>query len=358
MDINDILAKLNKIHDLSGRYDSFNVQNIINELALFNKQGDIVMSDTTRHFYHSHVNENDDVSDVICSYYDRVQKKNNILLNIDKPSLFTNNIKNNIKNIIKKIHTIGFTFLDTIDEKIINTILTKLKNLKFYSRSTRQKIGTQIITIPSIPYYIDHLDTLEAHTYFVNQHNHHDITDLLNIEEISKLIVDPTILQSAQDFLGCIPKLQCLNLWITFKEQTNNRNELSFAAQHWHQDNDCHKFFKVFVYLNDVDEENAAHEIITNSKNTIKNMLKTRPKRRGDIINSKNKQILSGKKGSIILEDTRNNHRGGEVLDPKKYRILLHWWYGSNNYGNKNLQIFDKTKINHTILNDHIGIVL
>ena len=69
----------------------------------------------------------------------------------------------------------------------------------------------------------------------------------------------------------------------------------------------------MFVYLNDVDEENAAHEIITNSKNTIKNMLKTRPKRRGDIINSKNKQILSGKKGSIILEDTRNNHRGGEV---------------------------------------------
>ena len=153
-----------------------------------------------------------------------------------------------------------------------------------------------------------------------------------------------------------MPKLQTIASWITF--YTDDKNELSHAAQSWHTDNDCHKFFKVFVYLNDVDETNGAHEIIKSSKKTISNILKTRQLNRGEIILPENKQILKGDKGTIILEDTRNLHRGGIITNPNKYRILLHWWYGTNNDTPFHTQYFDKNKLTHNILNDYIGIII
>lgn len=342
--------ELIKIKSVSGIADSFNIENILNYIKNY------------KHILWSHqkinsnidnsLNESEDCKTIICKYINKIEENNNLILNLDeKKTLFTNDVN----DLNKKINNEGFCFLDKKQCNTIHNILKGLENIKYYGRSTQNKVHNEFITINQIPKYIIEKNR-NIHTYFVNQHNHKNVTDLLNIEDFASLIVDPTILKAAENHLGCLPKLQTINSWISF--HTRNPNELSFAAQYWHTDNDCHKFFKVFLYLNDVDETNGAHEIISNSKKTISNILKTRDLSRGELILEKNKKILSGKKGTIILEDTRNLHRGGANIEPDKYRILLHWWYGSNNDGKSNLQFFDKDKLTHNILNDYIGIII
>ena len=63
-----------------------------------------------------------------------------------------------------------------------------------------------------ISYCLENRKSLTAHTYFSKSNKNNNITDLLNIEEIASLIVDPTILKAAENHLGCIPKLQNVEL--------------------------------------------------------------------------------------------------------------------------------------------------
>lgn len=344
-------AELIKIKSEAGINDTFSIESVINYIKNYKN---VLCSHNNINVYKNNnicLNENENCKDFICMCIKNIETQKKLYLNIkEKPTLFSNNQK----DINHQINNQGFSLLDRLDISMVDNILKELKKIKYYGRSTRNKNHSEYITLNDIPNYL-HYNKSNIHTYFINQNNHVNITDLLNIESLASLIVDPIILKSANDHLGCLPKLQCINSWISF--YTEDQNELSFAAQAWHTDNDCHKFFKVFLYLNDVDETNGAHEIIADTKKTISNLLKHRNLKRGEIILPENKKILPGKKGSIILEDTRHLHRGGKITDKNKHRVLLHWWYGSNN-DQRNLQYFNKNELTHNILDDYIDIII
>ena len=342
---------LKNIKNHAGHYDNFDIIGVINYLNNYNSTRLCSNANNTS-IVNTNLNENEDCKTFICEYINQIEKNNNLNLNLDNKKTF---FEQDTDDLTSTINNQGYAFLNKLDNNIILEILKGLEKIKFYGRNTQKNVHEEYIKINQIPSFLNQKNN-NIHTYFINQYNHKDITDLLNIQALSSLIIDPTILKTAEKHLGCLPKLQAINSWITF--YTDKNNELSFAAQDWHTDNDCHKFFKVFLYLNDVDETNGAHEIITNSKKKISEILKIRNLHRGEIILEENKKILSGPTGSIFLEDTRNLHRGGKITNPNKYRILLHWWYGSNNDNIDNLQFIQQKNLTHNILNDYIGIIL
>tara|TARA_B110000261_G_scaffold159750_1_gene198227 strand:+ start:7101 stop:8141 length:1041 start_codon:yes stop_codon:yes gene_type:complete len=346
-----MIESLKNIKNGAGYYDNFDIDGVVNYLQNY-KPTRLCSNAKITSIVNGNLNENEDCKTFICEHIDQIEKKKNLNLNLDNKKTF---FEQDTAFLTPTINNQGYAYLNKLDDNIILEILKGLEKINFYGRNTQKHVHNEYIKINQIPSHLNQRNN-NIHTYFMNQRNHKDVTDLLNIEALASLIVDPTILKTAKNHLGCLPKLQAINSWITF--YTDKNNEQAFAAQDWHTDNDCHKFFKVFLYLNDVDETNGAHEIISNSKKTISQILKSHNLRRGQIILEENKKILSGPSGTIFLEDTRNLHRGGKITNPNKYRILLHWWYGSNNDGTKNLQFLDQKNLTHNILNDYIGIIL
>jgi hypothetical protein len=156
-----------------------------------------------------------------------------------------------------------------------------------------------------------------------------------NIREwdvFKKIAYDPTILEIAKRYLGNNPILRNEYMWWSFPAKGDS-NEAYDSPRYWfHYDIDDFKFLKLFIYLNDVDEETGPHIVV---KNTHKQKpLKYKLNRR--IESSKldgffdNKEIvtLTGKKGTCFFEDTFTYHNG---TPPQKPRIVLQLEYSLTN---------------------------
>ncbi len=194
---------------------------------------------------------------------------------------------------------------DIIPENICDIILNKI-NMKTFITISGKKI--------------ENLDifNLDAGTHWINDHK-----DVITVEEVQKLALDPFFLNVAQNYLEAKPILCQTNFWASKVGKDDKTHK-------FHQDYDDIRFLKVFIYLNDVDENNGAHTYV---KESINNMIHTpdyKATKRIDekIINNKygDKVInICGKKGSIIFEDTYGFHKGS-VLNTG-HRFMLQFQY-------------------------------
>jgi hypothetical protein len=71
----------------------------------------------------------------------------------------------------------------------------------------------------------------------------------------------PAIIDFLQLALGCVPTLYSVNAWWSFPARTPK----DLGSQFFHRDNDDWRFFTLFVYLTDVDEESGPHQLIAGS---------------------------------------------------------------------------------------------
>jgi hypothetical protein len=182
----------------------------------------------------------------------------------------------------------------------------------------------------------------------------YDGSKIIDCDEIQKLLCDNMILQSIQEYLGCIPVNSSVNMWWSTNKVLRPDN-LAANAQMYHFDMDRIKWVKVFFYLTDVFEGSGEHVFVKGS-----HRFKSQPNeflRRGyarisdEDINShfdKSKiESITGEKGTMFIEDTRGYHKGAPVKNGN--RLVLEFEFADSLFGGG----YKKVRINseqHKIL--------
>jgi hypothetical protein len=160
--------------------------------------------------------------------------------------------------------------------------------------------------------------------------------DLLRNEDVQSLLADLSFAAVAQDYLGCRPLVDVMGLWwhTGFSDVPDSE-----AAQFFHFDMDRFKWVKFFLYLTDVEPENGPHSFIAGSHRTgaISARLLdkgyarlTDEEVRGEFAPERIIEI-TGKRGTVIAEDTRGLHKGKHVL--RGDRLVLQFQFSNSLLG-------------------------
>ena len=149
---------------------------------------------------------------------------------------------------------------------------------------------------------------------------------ILNHSLIQNIICDPFIISISQNYFRSQPILAAVNMWwsTNFKKEPDK-----YAAQMFHFDLDGTKWLKYFIYLTDVNTLNGPHTFVKKShknKGIPWNFRKNGYERISDQsiyehYGKNNVCELKGKKGDLIIEDSRGYHKGKPVL--KDDRLML-----------------------------------
>lgn len=223
----------------------------------------------------------------------------------------------NINNILKKdgvyIHD------ETLSASLCDEILHNCNFKNFELKNARRE---QIIDIFNPP---------PGTSWIVNH------TDVVKSPIVQKLLTDQFILTVAQNYLGSKPIAVQTNFWVSREGDTDN-------TQQWHQDHDDVKFLKVFIYLNDVTPENGSHNYVVGS---INNPKPTENYYRSTRVSDEKIRALygnssieiSGKKGTIIFEDTNGFHKGGLVQKGCRYMLQFQYSVSTQALSSSNYSI-------------------
>jgi hypothetical protein len=163
-----------------------------------------------------------------------------------------------------------------------------------------------------------------------------DQQDLVNNKDIQGLIMDPTFINIAREYLGCEPIFDFPAMWWSTPFLKEASAE---AAQLFHFDLDRLKWLKIFIYLNDVTEKNGPHQIIKGSH--LPDAKPASLLKRGyaritdeDIYKYHKKEdllVIVGEAGSVFAEDTKCWHKGTPLVSG--HRLVLEFEYTSSMFG-------------------------
>jgi hypothetical protein len=171
------------------------------------------------------------------------------------------------------------------------------------------------------------------------------ITGFINLNKpgvISDLLLSKPFLSLAQNYLNTNQFSINASYFISNPITELTNKEKYANAQYFHWDNDFTKFFKVYVYLTDVDNEGGPHVFIpyTHKKKLPQHSL-ARLYSDKSILNSYPENIkFLGKAGSIFFEDSYGLHKGEAPTG--KSRIILNIHYGRGKILYSNNDIFYK----------------
>ena len=193
------------------------------------------------------------------------------------------------------------------------------------------------------------LDPTNKEEFFFDENNlkgtiyNMDKNKILNNRISQKILFNKTIFFIAQNYFKSAPLFDHLSLTISAK----SKNPDSSSAQLFHFDLDKPKWLKFFIFLNDVDENNGPHFYVPKShKNSgiVKEIRYRGYERIEDNIVHKNYndiKLMTAKKGTLLIEDTRGLHKGSAVK--KNYRCIAMIQYNNSNF------VTDVTKYNLNI---------
>jgi hypothetical protein len=151
-----------------------------------------------------------------------------------------------------------------------------------------------------------------------------DISQIIRIPAVQRLLLDPAFHQIAQDYLKAEAMLSSVTLWI------DAPSDKKFGAHQYHYDNDGPGFLKFFFYLTDVEPDTGAHCFIKGTHGHRKpEPFKLSTIYQDDVLHAfygQDKEIMfAAPKGTIIAEDTAGFHRGSTVL--RNHRLLMQFQY-------------------------------
>ncbi|GIW23578.1 MAG: hypothetical protein KatS3mg068_2585 [Candidatus Sericytochromatia bacterium] len=176
-----------------------------------------------------------------------------------------------------------------------------------------------------------------------------ETNDYINQEIIKKILFDDVLIAISQNYIGSIPVLEGPISWITYYK---NGIPFSDAAQLFHCDMDRLRQLKLFIMITDVDSESGPHVFVKNSHKKLPfSLLRDGRYSDQEVYSQYNKNDIIEfclKKGAVLLEDTRGLHKGMEIKNKSKNRIIFQICYSMNLFG----QNYDKfnLKIENCIL--------
>jgi hypothetical protein len=160
--------------------------------------------------------------------------------------------------------------------------------------------------------------------------------DLLANPDIQKLLADLSFASVAQEYLGAKPVIDVLSMWwlTAFSDKPD-----SIAAQYFHFDMDRPKWLKFFIYLTDVTPTNGPHTFVSGSHRSGKipqHLLRKGYARLSDaevgrVFDQQDLLEFSGRRGSILAEDTRGLHKGRHVEQGD--RLMLQIQFSNSLFG-------------------------
>ncbi|MEM7358547.1 MAG: phytanoyl-CoA dioxygenase family protein [Pseudomonadota bacterium] len=156
-------------------------------------------------------------------------------------------------------------------------------------------------------------------------------SDLLRTKSVQKLILDPTILAVAENYLRCKPILDLVAMWWS----KPSKQPSSEAAQFYHFDMDRIKFLKFFIYLTDVNSDTGPHCYVRGSCKRKPEALCKDGRVSDDEISQHFHQVdmveIVGQRGTIIAADTRGFHKGKQLLTGE--RLMLQFEFANSMFG-------------------------
>lgn len=163
-----------------------------------------------------------------------------------------------------------------------------------------------------------------------------DIQDLINCKEIQQLIMDPVLINVAREYLDCEPIFDFPAMWWSTDFA---KTASSDAAQLYHFDMDRIKWLKIFIYINDVNDENGPHCYIQKTHKigakpqTIldRGYVRVNDEELKKYYPEQNFKVLPGIAGSVFAGDTTCWHKGKPLVNGN--RLMLEFEYSSSSFG-------------------------
>tara|TARA_B100001057_G_scaffold499668_1_gene611207 strand:- start:1872 stop:2885 length:1014 start_codon:yes stop_codon:yes gene_type:complete len=262
------------------------------------------------------------------------------------------NLNKEIKRKIKKIYTnIGNNGIDvhnpknifnnndieTLNQiiKLSNNKIEEFENLKSYNDLDKFKQNLKDKGIYK-PFRFD----LGGYQKFKERNI--DTNDFTKINyEILKIGLKEEFLYLASLYLGIYPFLGRFYAWYDFP---TNENETS--SQCWHKDTDDKKFFKIFIYLNEVTDRNGPFCYIKKThqskrRKNIKKYFKKTDYSTFDVLEDNDVNNLysandivecNGSLGTTIFADTSGYHRGKKLQNDKRIMLVFEYFSQSSNF--------------------------
>tara|TARA_B100001173_G_C15970151_1_gene539630 strand:- start:418 stop:1395 length:978 start_codon:yes stop_codon:yes gene_type:complete len=242
---------------------------------------------------------------------------------IPKNDIFNEEL--NLVNLVKDLDSHGYTKNHTIKDNITEDILKEALN---YDNFDINKLGSNI-EIKDLM-----VNKGESLNEYINRLSSLGISRLtktidLNNENLTlnKVILSDEIISVAKSYLNT-KKLSINATFFISNPLKTNEEEKYKNAQYFHWDNDFTKFFKLYIYLNDVNLDNGPHIFVPGTHKIKKQENKLCRLFSDENINrnySQTKTFL-GKKGTFFLVDSYGIHKG---LTPKNnYRLMLNIHFG------------------------------
>lgn len=160
-----------------------------------------------------------------------------------------------------------------------------------------------------------------------------------------EILFNDTIFQISQNYFESVPLFDHISLAVSTKSKKPDYT----AAQMFHFDLDKPKWLKFFIFLNDVDESNGPHFFVPKSHKNLGITKEIRYRgydRIDDNIILKNYndiKVMTAKKGTLLIEDTRGLHKGSVVKE--NYRCIAMIQYNNSNFVSDvvryNLEIYE-----------------
>ncbi len=163
-----------------------------------------------------------------------------------------------------------------------------------------------------------------------------DIQDLIDNVDIQSLIMDPTLINIARNYLKCEPIFDFPAMWWS---TSFSKKASSEAAQLYHFDMDRIKWLKVFFYINDVNEENGPHCYIEGTHKAGTKPMEILQRGYARISDEdlrpyykpEDFKVLCAKAGTIFAGDTKCWHKGTALKTG--HRLVLEFEYTSSLFG-------------------------
>lgn len=297
------------------------VLNIFEDVLNTEETKDYLLIDHNKRKVHFNMsistNERIQLSDMVSILYPSVK--------IESPikNTFPSKEESNEK-ILEALNTKGFhVFADLLDTETCDKLISEIEKVSFHTKKSTKKI-TDLTK--------SNISKIGGNTAWVTNQQ-----DLMKIEEVQKLAFDTNLLNLVSQFLGSEPVLCQTNCWWSVSKSTH-RSNLSGNAQLFHQDTEYLKFVKVFIYLTDVDENNGPHQYIQGTSKTAQDRMgegynpssRVDDEKAAELFGKENILTFTGKKGSIIIEDTFGLHKGTPVKEGA--RLLLQLEYCNSLY--------------------------
>ena len=150
----------------------------------------------------------------------------------------------------------------------------------------------------------------------------YSLIDILSCPHVISLMNNAEVLRIARAYLGCSPTISGIGLNWSFPS-----SDQVVDVQCFHRDPDDWRFFKLFVYLTDVDDHSGPHEFIAGSHRSSGRIF-SKPYTEEEVerVYGQERIIkIVGPKGTTFVADTWGVHRG--QVPTTQPRLLLQIQY-------------------------------